>query len=167
MQLKLDKEQAEKLGLKEGQIIRPIFEQEEEKELPEIEITEEVRKKIIDFLSNVEIKDDKKDVHKFAEEIKMNAHQLELEIYKIVQTFFMGGRAFEKSITAKDVNSKELKIGVNQIETEHVNTKSPYWKFISERISLDHLSEISPANKSLYNSYLLDMEKQMEKDIEG
>ncbi len=144
-----------------------LFVEVDEKELPLIEITDEIRVKILDFLRNTEIKDDKKDVHKFAEDMKMNTHQLELEIYIIVQCFFRGGKAFDKGVTEKDVNQDELKVGRDEIEIEHVDVKNPYAKFITTRIALDHFAEITPPKNSKYYAFLKNMEKEVEKDAEG
>ncbi len=137
----------------------------DEKELPEIEITDKIRVEILDFLKEKEIKSDD-DVHKFAEEMKMNAHQLELEIYKIVQCFLRGGKAFDKNVTEKDVNQDELKSGI-EVEYEHLDKNNSYAKFLSPRISLDHFAEIDPPINSEYYTYLLKMEKEVEKVAEG
>lgn len=76
------------------------------------------------------------DIHKFSESLgQEEAHQFENVIYKTLQSFLSAGRAFEKGITEKDVDAKELAMGV-KVEMEH--TTNPK---IAKRIALDHLAE--------------------------
>jgi len=60
-----------------------------------------------------------------------------LNLAKLFSIFWLGGRAKEKGITVRDVNAKELKMGI-KVEMEH----SPN-KIIATKISLDHLAEDS------------------------
>lgn len=158
--------------LKKGQIIyvenkNKIKEAEKKTELPLIKITDEIRVKILDYLKEHEITDDEKDIHAFAEKLNMNPHQLELEIYKIVQTFIRGGKSFDKNITEKDVSPEQLKAGI-EIEYEHFNKSSPYAKFLSPKVACDHFAETNPASKSRYYlPFLKDLEDAVKKDAEG
>lgn len=67
-----------------------------------------------------------------------------------------GGRAEEKGITEKDVDPKELKMGI-KVEMEH--TTDP---LVSKEIALDHLAEIPD-----YYTRLEKMEKDAGVDHHG
>jgi len=98
------------------------------------------RKKLLDFfMANNDIKSS--DVHKLSDEMGVSSSDLEDEIYKMLSTFTHGGFAKEKNITEKDVNPKELQMGI-KVEMEHLNDKSPYATHLAKRISLDHLAEL-------------------------
>jgi len=165
-------------NLEKGQIVyveskNKIKEAEKEVELPNIKITDEIRVKILDYLKEHEITDDEKDIHSFAEKLNMNPHQLELEIYKIVQCFLRGGKAFEKGVTESDVDKKQLDAS-REVELEHFDSKNPYAKYLAPRVGLDHLSEIgkkgekvSPKDSKYYLPFLKDLEDAVKKDAEG
>lgn len=58
-----------------------------------------------------------------------------LNLAKLFSIFWLGGRAIEKGITIKDVDSKELEMGI-KVEMEHSPNKT-----IATKIALDHLAE--------------------------
>lgn len=122
-----------------------------------MEIDNKIRDQIIDFLKSTEIKDDEKDIHNFAETLNINPNILELEIYKIVQTIFRGGKSFDLKYKKEDADINELKTGI-VIEAEHINLKSPYAKYFQEKISLDHLAESDELKNPGYYSMLKLME---------
>lgn len=64
---------------------------------------------------------------------------VETEIYKFATkfaNFLANGRAKEKGLTAKDVDPKELKMGI-EVEKEHTPDED-----VVTRIALDHLAEL-------------------------
>ena len=63
------------------------------------------------------------------------------------------GRADEKGITEKDVDPKQLAMGI-EIEKEHTDDKE-----MAKQIALDHLAELPD-----YYTRLKEMEKQGEKE---
>jgi len=72
-----------------------------------------------------------------------------------INDFLNQGCAVEKGITEKDVDPKELKIGI-EVELEHVNDRS-----IAKKIALDHLAEFSN-----YYTALKAMEKSLENGLD-
>jgi hypothetical protein len=112
--------------------------------------------KIINFLKDTEIKSDE-DVHAFAESIGLDPHVLELEIYKIIQTFFRGGKSFDSKLDARNIQPDEFQKGLG-IESEHVDENSPYAIYFEEKITSDHLIE-----DKIYNTHLLEMEDKYSK----
>ena len=59
-------------------------------------------------------------------------------------SFIAGGKSYENKTTEKDVDSKQLEIGI-LVEAEHTTNK-----FIAKKIALDHLSE----KKDYYTSLI-------------
>jgi len=92
-----------------------------------------------------------KQVHKLADSLEMDPSELEEKVYEILGSFASSGRAKSKGITEKDVDAKELAMGV-KVEMEH--TTSP---IMAKRIALDHLSELKD-----YYSRLKKMESKKE-----
>jgi len=74
----------------------------------------------------------------------------EIDKTKLDETFIKAGRANEKGITEKDVDPKELAMGI-EIEKEH--TTDPE---VAKRISLDHLAE----GDGKYYTHLKEMEEK-------
>jgi hypothetical protein len=60
-----------------------------------------------------------------------------LNLAKLFSIFWLGGRAKEKGITVKNVDPKELKMGID-VEKEHSPNKA-----IATKVALDHLAEDS------------------------
>jgi hypothetical protein len=120
----------------------------------------DARKQVIDLLASAkgEPIDDSK-IHNLAQELGLEAHDLESEIYAFASMWALnekakvnpGGRAEEKGITSKDFPKEVLDKGI-KVELEH--TRDPR---IAEKIVLDHLAE-SPR-------YYDELEK-MESDLE-
>ena len=78
-------------------------------------------------------------IHKWAEKNGYDKHDVEETIYELMSTFvefLTNGRANEKSVTKEDVDSEELKMGI-EVEYEHTTDKDT-----AQRIALDHLAEI-------------------------
>lgn len=115
-----------------------LLEKEENKvdELPKQQGS--LEDKVIVFLSeNPNPSDDI--LHKWAEEQKLNVHEVETEIYKLATTmikFLTGGMSIQKGVSSKGVDSTELKMGI-KVEKEHTTDDAT-----AERIALDHLAEI-------------------------
>jgi hypothetical protein len=79
----------------------------------------------------------------------------ELSNFNFGSEFVNAGRAFEKKITAKDVDPKELEMGI-LVEMEHTTNRD-----IATKIALDHLSEIKD-----YYTRLKKMEEKAKKQQE-
>jgi len=78
-------------------------------------------------------------VHAWSEERGMNHEAVEEEIYRLASAFAkfaLGGEANEKSISEKDVDPEQLRMGV-EVEFEHTTDPET-----AKRIALDHLAEI-------------------------
>ena len=91
---------------------------------------------ILDFLKkNPSPKDEL--IHKLGEKMGMEPDDFEAKVYAILGSFIGYGRAKEKGVEEKDVDKKELKMGI-KVEMEHTNNPT-----LSKRIALDHLAEIS------------------------
>ena len=73
----------------------------------------------------------------------------ELSTFNFGAEFVNAGKAYEKKITAKDVDPKELEMGI-LVEMEHTTNKD-----IATKITLDHLAEIKD-----YYTRLAKMEKK-------
>lgn len=112
--------------------------------------------KIFDHLSNYKVRSDE-EVHQFASKMKMQPNEMEYHIYRILQTFLTGGLANKKGITEKDVDPKQLAMGI-KVEQEHIDAKGPCAPMIAKRIALDHLAEFPT-----YYTALAKMEKELSK----
>jgi len=111
---------------------------------------EDTKLKILEFFKNNPSPTDD-EIHSLSDELGINTHKFEAMVYSILGSFIGAGRAKEKGITEKDVDSKELKIGI-KIEMEHTTDID-----ISKRIALDHLAEFKD-----YYTRLVKMEKEAE-----
>jgi len=100
---------------------------------------DDIKTAVIKFLKdNPNPKDS--DLHKWAERKKYNIHDVETQIYTLATkfvNFLVDGRANEKGITEKDVDPKELAMGI-EVEKEHSPDED-----VTKRISMDHLAELS------------------------
>lgn len=76
----------------------------------------------------------------------------ELSDFNFGSEFVNAGRSHEKKITEKDVDAKELEMGI-VVEYEHTTNKD-----IAKKIALDHLAEIKD-----YYTRLAKMEEQGKK----
>jgi hypothetical protein len=94
-------------------------------------------------------------IHALADKLKINSHEFEGIIYKILGQFLGAGRALAMDFTEKDADKNELRMGV-KIEMEHTNNTE-----LSKRIALDHLAEIPD-----YYTRLIKMEKEAGIDVE-
>ena len=106
-----------------------------------IEKNDDLNKKIFEYFVDNPYKSDI-DYHKFAEKIGKDPDDIEKIAYQIISTFSAGGFAKEKGITKDSVDPNELKMGI-KVEMEHLDPNSPFAEMMAERISLDHLAEIS------------------------
>lgn len=107
-------------------------------------LTDEGRKKVIDLLADAKGKpiDDSK-VHKLAEDLGLDAHVLESEIYAYASLWAMnerskvnpGGRAEKEGVSAKDFPKETIEKGI-KVELEHTKDRE-----LAEKIVLDHLAE--------------------------
>jgi len=79
----------------------------------------------------------------------------ELSDFNFGSEFVNAGRAHEKGVAEKDVDAKELEMGI-AVEHEHTTNKD-----IAKRIALDHLAEIKD-----YYTRLAKMEAKAKKDQE-
>lgn len=119
--------------------LKIIHEQEQKKEIV---------MKIMDFFRDNPSPADK-DIHEFADREKMNPHEFEEHVYKILGNFLGYGRSKDFKGT---YDPKQIEMGI-KVEMEH--TSCP---LIAERITKDHLAE-SPD----YYTRLLKMEKEFDK----
>lgn len=103
--------------------------------------------KIIDLLKKNPSPEDST-VHKLSDDLGIDTHKFEAMIYKMCGSFWGNGRALDKGITEKDVDKKELEMGI-KVEMEHTDDPE-----MAKRIALDHLAELKN-----YYSLLLKMEK--------
>ncbi len=80
-------------------------------------------------------------VHALADKLAMSPHDLETQIYALLQKYITGGVNIDSwggigaGLTSADVNPDELKMGI-EVEREHTDNPK-----IAERIALDHLAE--------------------------
>jgi hypothetical protein len=95
---------------------------------------------ILGFLKDNPYPDDEQ-YHAYAKSLGIEPDELEKDAYGIISTFSAGGEAYKKGITFKDVDQKQLSMGID-VEYEHVDSNSPFAKLIASRIALDHLAEI-------------------------
>jgi hypothetical protein len=95
-------------------------------------------------------------VHKFAEELGMEADDLEGIIYKVLTSFTTQGKSKGKK---NPVDEKELARG-KAIEMEHTSDKR-----ISEKIARDHLWEAEKMKNPKYYEMLDLMEYLMKKGV--
>lgn len=96
---------------------------------------DDIYTKIMDFFAdNPSPEDD--EVHALAEELGLEPDDFETHIYFILGSVLGTGMAKKKNITEKDVDSKELAMGI-KVEMEHTKNKA-----IAKRIALDHLAEL-------------------------
>lgn len=116
--------------------------------------------KIFEHLSNYRVRSDE-EVHQFAGKMKMQPDEMEYHIYKILQTFLTGGLANRKGITEKDVDPKQLAMGI-KVEQEHIDSKGPCAPMIAKRIALDHLAEFPQ-----YYTALQEMENKLKEKDNG
>jgi hypothetical protein len=143
-------------------LIENAIKEDTENEADYVPIDDSIREKIVNFLSTVKVQKDDQ-IHEFADSLGLNKHQVEEEIYKLVQCILLGGRSKEKDITEFDVNPEEYEKGL-VVEVEHCDINNPYAKFISKKIDLDHLAEIEPPMNSKYYTNLAEMEDEMENE---
>lgn len=136
-------------------VLYPVVEEERNTSM-----TDEIRDKLTTFFKENPYPQDSA-VHKFAEDNNIPTDELEAETYKMLCTFISFGKANGEGLTAKDVDPKELKMGI-EVEYEHVDKDSPYGKKMAERIALDHLAEFGD-----YYTRLAKMEKEGEAAKEG
>ena len=107
-------------------------------------LTDDAREKVVDLLASAKGKpiDDSK-VHKLAEDLGLEAHDLESEIYAFASLWAMnerakvnpGGRAEEKGVKSEDFPKDVIEKGI-KVEMEHTQDKD-----LAEKIVLDHLAE--------------------------
>lgn len=124
------------------------------KKLASVVLAKEIDKKIFIFLKENKNPTDAQ-VHTFAEKENIDVHDIEKAIYKLATMFVRlktEGLAAKKGITEKDVDPKELRMGI-KVEKEHINDDD-----IAKKIALDHLAEIKN-----YYTLLNKMEKEAEK----
>lgn len=95
----------------------------------------EIYQKIVDFLTENPNPSDK-EFHKFAEDMGIDEHKMEEYVYSMIGSIFGNGKAMEKGITEKDVDKKELEMGV-KVEKEHTGNE-----LIAKKVALDHLAEL-------------------------
>ena len=94
------------------------------------------------------------DFHEWAEKKGYDVHDAEAEAYKLaakLARFLVGGRSNEKKITEKNVNPKQLEMGI-KVEYEHTPDED-----VSKKIALDHLAEMDD-----YYTKLAKMESEHE-----
>jgi hypothetical protein len=96
---------------------------------------EQAKEEIIKFLSDNPKSSDPQ-IHKLSDDLGIDTHVFESYIYEILGSFLGAGRAKKGGVTEKDVDPKELKMGI-KVEMEH--TTNPV---LAKRIALDHLAEI-------------------------
>jgi len=87
---------------------------------------------IIEYFSTHEKPNDE-EVHKIAEDLGINPHELENKVYSLLTGFLNAGRYKENPV---EPDSEELKKGI-EVEKEHTTIPA-----LAKRIALDHLSEM-------------------------
>jgi len=93
---------------------------------------------VIDFFKDNPNPSDS-DLHKWAEGKGYNVHDVETTIYTLATKYvniLVGGEANKKKVTEKDVDSKELAMGI-EVEKEHTSDEDT-----AKEVALDHLAEI-------------------------
>jgi hypothetical protein len=96
---------------------------------------EKIYNAIMDFFSDNPNPPDE-EVHELADKLGMDAHDFERYIYALLGSVLGTGEAKKKKVTEKDVDKKELEMGI-KVEMEHTKNKA-----IAKRIALDHLAEL-------------------------
>ena len=107
------------------------------------------------FKENPNPSDD--ELHNWAEDKGYNVHKVEEIVYKLATRMvkiLTGGEAEKKGITEKDVDSKQLKMGI-KVEYEHIHDDE-----IAKEIALDHLAELPD-----YYTRLKKMEEEAKKEL--
>ena len=102
-------------------------------------LNKDIEKEIISFFEKNQNPSDAV-LHKWAEKNGFDVHKVEEIVYKLASKyvlFLTGGRSNEKGASEKDVNKKELAMGI-KVESEHIDDLET-----QKRIAIDHLSEIS------------------------
>lgn len=98
-----------------------------------------IKSEVIKFFNSLDEVTDKK-LHEWASQKGYNVHEVETIIYGLAKkfvTFLSNGRANEKGVNKNDVDKKQLEMGIN-VEKEHTPDVD-----VAQRISLDHLAELS------------------------
>ena len=101
-------------------------------------ISSDIQGDVIDFFkSNPNPAD--ADLHKWAEGKNYDVHEVETIIYTLATKYvniLSGGQADKKKVTERDVDPKELAMGM-EVEKEHTSDEST-----AKEVALDHLVEI-------------------------
>lgn len=116
------------------------------------ESKEDVFAAIINFFRENPKPEDKK-VHELANKLNIDEHEFEDHIYELLGGFIGAGRSVEKNITEKDVDPKQLEIGI-EVEYEHTTIKE-----VAKKIALDHLAEKEDYYSLLVGKDIADEEK--------
>ena len=98
----------------------------------------ELEEEILGFLQDNPNPPDSK-VHEWAESNGYAVDDVEHEFYKLATKYaqlFKSGEALKKGISEKDVDPKELKMGI-KVEMEHTGDPE-----LAKKIALDHLAEL-------------------------
>lgn len=93
-------------------------------------------------------------IHKLADDLGMEANELEDYVYELLGSVIAAGKSYEKKFTRKDADPKQLEIGILVEIGEHSNNK-----IIAEKIALDHLSE-----DKIYYTHLIESDVVDEKE---
>jgi hypothetical protein len=112
---------------------------------------------IIDFFKK---NPNPKDVeyHKWAEKKGYKPDEVETSAYVLATRFvkfLTGGRANKKGKTEKDLDAKQIQMGI-KVEYEHLDNEDEVSALIAKRIAMDHLAE-----SSTYYTALAKMEKEL------
>lgn len=108
------------------------------------------------------------EVHQFAKDNDIAPDDVEERIYELISTFVNGGKSSQKKIDVADLDTKELKAGI-EVEMEHLNSASPFAMALATKIVLDHEVETDGTNDYyLHPVYgLLAMEEARKKSQKG
>jgi hypothetical protein len=117
-----------------------------------------IRSQFIDFIKENPFPDIDR-VNAFSDELGIDLFEVYEEYFVIASTLFCGGDSVELKVDFNDLDKNQIDIGTNEIELEHVYKDNFYSKVISNKITLDHLSESLGKDNPRYNTMLLLMEK--------
>ena len=95
-------------------------------------------------------------VHELSDKMKIETHEFEDHIYELLGSFIGAGMSVKKNITEKDVDPKQLEIGI-EVEYEHTTNKT-----VAKKIALDHLAEKEDYYSLLVGKGIADEEKAVE-----
>lgn len=112
----------------------------EKKELVGTEDMDEMQKKVVEFFKeNPDADPENGDIYNWSDFGKVAPQAVDVAVYELMAMFvefLANGRANKEGVTEDDVDSEELRMGI-EVEYEHTTDEET-----AKRIALDHLAEL-------------------------